>query len=55
VPSSGTIAVERMESQIIKKVLGASKPKGLNRIAKMGLSHLCLREENLSFNNNYII
>jgi hypothetical protein len=25
-----------MESQIILNVLGASKPKGLNRIAKIG-------------------
>jgi hypothetical protein len=24
-------------------------PKGLNRIAKIGYSYLCLREENLSF------
>jgi len=34
------------------KVLGAIKPKGLHRIAKIGYSHLCLREENLSFINN---
>jgi hypothetical protein len=25
------------------------KPKGINRIAKIGYGHLCLREENLSF------
>jgi len=31
------------------------KLKGLNRIAKMGYDHLWLREENLSFINNYII
>jgi hypothetical protein len=37
------------------KGFGASKPKGLNRIAKIGYGHLCLREENLSFNNNLII
>ena len=30
--------------------MGASKPKVLNRIAKIG--HQCLREENLSFYNN---
>jgi len=24
------------------------KPKGLNKIAKIGKSHLCLREENVS-------
>jgi hypothetical protein len=28
---------------------------GLNRIDKFGQGHLCLREENLSFINNYII
>ena len=33
-PSSGTPKVKRLESQIILKVLVASKPKGLNRIAK---------------------
>jgi len=32
--------------------LGALKPKVLNRIAKIGSGHLCLREENLSFINN---
>ena len=39
------------------KVLGASKPKGLNKIVKIGQAnlHVCLREENLSFDNNYII
>jgi hypothetical protein len=35
--------------------LEAIKPKGLNRIAKIGYGHLCLREENLPFNNNNII
>ena len=53
-PSSGTLNVERLESQIILKVLG-SKPKGLIPILKIGYGHLCLREENLRFNNNYII
>ena len=37
------------------KVLGAINSKGLNRIATIGLDHLCLRWGNLSFNNNYII
>jgi hypothetical protein len=32
-----------LESQIIFKVLGAIKPKGLNRVAKIGYGHLCLR------------
>ena len=38
-----------------KKKLGARKPKGLNRTAKISKGHLCLREENLSFINNCII
>jgi hypothetical protein len=29
------------------KVLGTIKPKGINRRAKIGYGHLCLREENL--------
>jgi hypothetical protein len=33
--------------------LGAIKLKGLNMIAKIGYGNL--REENLSFDNNYII
>ena len=37
------------------KGFGSSKPKGLNRIAKIGYGHLCLREENIRFNNNLII
>ena len=28
---------------------------GLNMITKIGYGHLCLRKENLSFNNKYII
>jgi hypothetical protein len=35
--------------------LGAIKPKGLNRIAKIVYDHLCLREENIGFDKNYII
>jgi hypothetical protein len=37
------------KSQINSKYLGARKPKGLNRIAKIGYGHLCLMEENISF------
>jgi len=33
----------------------AITPKGLKRIAKIGYGRLCLREENLCFDNNYII
>jgi hypothetical protein len=44
-----------LDSQIIFKVLGAIKPKVLNINAKIGYGHLCLREENLSLNNNYMI
>jgi hypothetical protein len=36
-------------------VLGAIKPKGLNRRAVIGQGQLCLREDNLSLINNYII
>jgi hypothetical protein len=46
-----TLKVESLESQIMLKVLGR-KPKGQDRIAKIGYGHLWLREENLSFNNN---
>jgi hypothetical protein len=35
--------------------LEARKPKGLNRITKIGYGHLFLREENLIFIDNYII
>jgi hypothetical protein len=38
-----------------KTILGARKPKGLNRITKIGYGYLCLREENLSFNDGCII
>ena len=34
-------------------VLGAIKPKGLNRMVKIGEGHPCLSEEKLSFINNY--
>ena len=33
----------------------APKPKGLNRLDIFGYGHLPLREENHSFDNNYII
>jgi hypothetical protein len=39
--------------KVTVKCLGAIKPKVLNRIAKIGYGHLCLREENISFDNNY--
>ena len=35
-PSSCTLKVDRLESQIILKVFGASKSKGVHRIAKIG-------------------
>jgi hypothetical protein len=35
--------------------LGAIKPKGLNRITKIGYGHPCMKEENPSFIKNYII
>ena len=46
---------KQLENQITLKYLGDRKQKGLNRIAKVDQGHLCLREENPSFNNNYII
>jgi hypothetical protein len=49
------LIIERLENQIILKCLGAIKTKGLNRTAKIGYGHLCLRMENLSFDKNYII
>jgi len=33
----------------------AINPKGLNRIAKIGYGHLCVRVENPSFDTNVII
>jgi hypothetical protein len=59
------LKIESLEGQVIKKSLGTIKPKGLNRKAKIGLGHLCPREEILSlikitylgdvnFNNKYI-
>ena len=38
-----------------EKSFETSKPKGLNRISKVGYGHLCAREENIIFINNYII
>jgi hypothetical protein len=35
--------------------MGAIKPKGLHRIAKIIYGYPCPREEKLSFINNYII
>jgi hypothetical protein len=45
---------KRLESQIIFKLLGAIKLKGLNRIAEISYGHPCLREESLSFDKNYV-
>jgi hypothetical protein len=52
-PSSGTFKVKILDSQIILKSVGASKPKDLKRIA--GYGQICLREEHLSYNNNDMI
>jgi hypothetical protein len=43
------------ERKAKKKCLGAIKPKGLNRIAKIGYGHLCMRVENLSFDKKIYI
>jgi hypothetical protein len=31
------------------QTLGASKPKDINRMAKLIYGHLCMREDNLNF------
>jgi hypothetical protein len=36
------------------KAFGASKPKGLNRIAKIGYGQIFLRDENLYFYNQIV-
>ena len=51
---TGRLKIERLESQIILKYLRAIKPKDLNVIAKIVYGHLCLREDNLCFDKNYI-
>ena len=40
--------------QFINQVCGMNRPKIMNRIAKISYGHICMREENLSFDNNYI-
>ena len=35
--------------------MGAGKPKGLNRMAKIGYDHICMNETNFSCTNNCII
>jgi hypothetical protein len=52
---SGSLIIKLLESHIIKKNFRASKPKDLDRIAKRGCGHLLLKEENLSFDNDYIM
>jgi hypothetical protein len=51
---SGTLKIERFESQIILKLFGNNKAKGIYGIAKIPYGHLYQREKNLSFNNNCI-
>jgi hypothetical protein len=48
------LKIEKLESQIIFKLLGAIKLMGLNRIAEISYGHPCLREESLSFDKNYV-
>jgi hypothetical protein len=41
--------------QLILIYLGEGKPKGIYRmLPKVGQGHLCIREQNLGFNYNYI-
>jgi len=42
-----------LQNRKIAKSNNLRIPKGLNRITKIGQGHLCLREEKLSYNNNY--
>ena len=51
----GAVKAKNLENQIISKSLVARKPKGMNKISKMGYDYLCLREMNFSFINIYII
>jgi len=44
------LKVKRLESQVIYYSLGASKSKGLNRIAKIGNVTFWSREENSATN-----
>jgi hypothetical protein len=41
--------------EFTNQVSGSNRPKILNRIANIGYVYPYLREENLSFDNNYII
>ena len=36
---------------LLHMIIYNKKQKGSNRIDKIGISHVCLREENISFNN----
>ena len=49
----GAVKAKNLESQIISKSLVARKPKGMNRISKIGYDYL--REMNFSFINICII
>jgi hypothetical protein len=44
-----------LDFECLIEVLEAIKLKDLNMIDRIGYGDLCLREENLSFINNYII
>ena len=50
-----SVQYEFPERQIIWKNLEARKQKGLFRIAKISEDYLCLKEENISFDNINII
>jgi hypothetical protein len=41
--------------KLLKKQIGAIKPKGLHRIAKLSQDYPYLREENLSIDNYLIV
>lgn len=52
IPSSGTLSGKLFEGYIILKRLWARKP---NMTINMGYGHLCLSEEIISINHNYMI
>ena len=49
VTASGIFKAGTLENQIFTNLCAR------NDMAKIGYGHLCMREENISFSNNYII
>ena len=53
--SSGMLKAKIFKCQIILNSLGARKPNGLNRVARIAYGRLCLKDEYVSMSNNYMI